>query len=712
MNAKFTQILSLLVGLLVLSTSALYAQPANNECSGAVDISALFDGGTNSSALFDNTAATSEASDPTNGFECFGEAPVSLDNTLWFSFTGDGNAYTITTSDCGSANYITDADAQIATYSGSCGSLSPVVNGCNEDGPGSSPGDWFSQVTIETTAGTSYLMLVDGFQVASGEFCLVVEPANFITECEAGTLLTTGAVEVSGPDETFTLEVEGEIVPNTPTQGQFAWFFDNSNTGGTGGLGGPFWLNVGSGNEVMYNRDLNGILSNNGFPIMAGTWEVTSRVWNDAATTTTTDPCDTGEGTLTVLFDPAPIVEECIAGTLTTNDTVFVDDTNPTFTITSIDRTIPFDGTVQGGYTWFFFPGEDGTGALGGAFSFGIIGGESSTYDNDLNGVLSGNGFPPFGGTWFVRGQMSTDGTNINTAAATVCDSTTDSLTVIFEPLDPGPCDAGSFVSTETQIVCPGGQVGVALVSGSDSIPLGGGLGWLFDNSVSGGTGGVPGGTLLLNGSSPAAFDNDLNGVLSSNGFTPLEGAFVLRSVMYTNPADPAGSLCSVSTDSILVLFGEEVDLQIIENGLELTAFPGVNFMDFTYAWSTGEDTQVINVEASDDYTVTVTDNLGCETTATVTVVVISTNEADIVNNLSVSPNPTSGLLNVALDLPASKEVQLSVIDITGKEVMNLAPVTFASRNFEVDLQNQTAGLYLLRFRIGDDVVTRRVVKN
>jgi len=699
-----------------LSASALYAQPANNECTGATDISALFDGNTNTSTLFDNTGATNEASDPplSNGAACFFEDAIN--NTIWFSFVGDGNSYRITTVECTATNYVTNGDTQMALYTGSCAGLTAVPNGCNEDGPGAAPGNFFSEVTLDTEAGTTYYVMVDGFAdangPATGEFCLEVgPPTGPITDCEAGTLLTTGVVQVMGPNETFTIEVDGEIVPNSPTQGQFAWYFDNTNTNGSGGLGGAFWLNVGSGAEAMYNRDLNGILSSNGFPIMAGTWEVSGRVWSNAATTTTTDPCSITSEVLTVLFDEAPIVTDCEAGTLTTTGTVMVDDMNPTFTITSVDRIIP-NSPTQGGYTWFFYPGVDGTGALGGAFSFGIIASESSTYDDDLNGVLSGNGFAPFGGTWHVRGQTSTDGTDINTAAATVCDMTVDSLTIVFPALDPGPCDAGMFVSTETQIVCPGDQAGVALVAGTDSIPLGGALGWLFDNSVSGGTGGVPGGTLLTNGSTPSAWDNDLNGILSGNGFAPLEGAFVLRSVMYTNPADPGGSICSVSADSILLLFGDVVDLEIIEDGSDLTAFVGPNFMDYTYAWSTGEMVMTITPPGPDTYSVTATDGLGCETVAEIVYMPTSTNEADIVNSLSVAPNPTSGLINVALDLPASKEVQLSVIDITGKEVMNLAPVTFSSRNFEVDLQAQAEGLYLLRFRIGDDVVTRRVVKN
>ena len=137
---------------------------------------------------------------------------------------------------------------------------------------------------------------------------------------------------------------------------------------------------------------------------------------------------------------------------------------------------------------------------------------------------------------------------------------------------------------------------------------------------------------------------------------------------------------------------------------------PGPNFLDFTYLWNTGETTQTITPGGGNSFSVTATDGLGCETVAEFQLV--NTNEADIVNNLSVAPNPTSGLLNIALDLPSSQEVQLSVIDITGKEIMNLAPVTFSNSNFEVDIRDQAEGIYLLRFRIGNDVVTRRVVKN
>jgi len=829
MKARFTQISTLAIALLFLCSSAMYAQPANNECSGAIDITALLDINNlpQVSTLFDNTTATTEATDPTNGFACFGEATPSLEHTLWVSFVGDGETYLVRTVDCNATNPLNNSDTQMAVYSGTCGALTPV--GCNEDLSGAA--GFPSGVEVATVAGTTYLVLIDGWDNTIGEFCVQVEePSGDITECEAGVMITTGVVQVMGDTETFELEVMGTSVPNTPTQGQLAWFFDNTGNDGSGGLGGPFWLNTGSQGPISYNRDLNGILSNNGFPIMAGTWTITTRVWEDATTTTMVEPCDTGEGMLTVIFDSEPVVTDCDAGDLTSTGIVTVDMANPTFTVSSENRVIP-NSPMQGGYSWFFYPGPDGTGALNGAFNFGPIAGASSTYDNDLNGVLSNAGFDPFSGTWYVVGNAATDGTSINTIGSTVCDRTADSLTLIFPLADPVtacnagtllttgmvdvptggtftvsvendtvpntptqgdfyylitpinggsgglggafvapgnssqtwdatlngglganpalsgqwvfkgvvatdaadpfntfcsttadslivdfeevilPCFAGNFLSQATEIVCSGEQFAVGTQMATDSIPQGGGLGWLFDDSA-GGTGGVLGGTLIANGQNPAFFDADLNGILSDNMLNPLLGEFILRSVVYRNINDPFNTVCAISTDSIFVIFGSEIGLEVDQDGRDLTATVLGDPDDYTYEWSTGETTQMITVTEDGDYSVTVTDNISCTADQSVNVNTIGIDESEILNHLSVAPNPTTGLITIDLDLVDLSEVQLSVIDITGKEVLNQNPGAFTSSRFEVNLQAQPEGLYLLRFNINNEVVTRRVVKH
>ena len=68
----------------------------NDECADAIDLSGLLGGDPNtpvSSDLFTNNGATSSMDDPSTGWDCWGEpdgsgtAP-SLDNSVWFTFTG------------------------------------------------------------------------------------------------------------------------------------------------------------------------------------------------------------------------------------------------------------------------------------------------------------------------------------------------------------------------------------------------------------------------------------------------------------------------------------------------------------------------------------------------------------------------------------------------------------------------------------------------
>ena len=166
----------------------LDAGAENDFCISAADIDSLFGqaiGQVISSDLYDNTNA-STVGDPENGYDCFGEpsgngADPSLENSIWFSFVGDGNRYFIETGDCGSTNYINDGDTQIAIYEGTCGNLVPVL--CNEDGPSATGTLYPAGDTLQTVAGKNYFMLVDGFflqlaagtALSEGEFCIKVK---------------------------------------------------------------------------------------------------------------------------------------------------------------------------------------------------------------------------------------------------------------------------------------------------------------------------------------------------------------------------------------------------------------------------------------------------------------------------------------------------------------------------------------------------------
>jgi hypothetical protein len=157
--------------------------PGNDECVDAIDLNSLTGGGLNvpqTSDMYTNTGATA---DPgfNAGFDCFEDnnnTGALLNNTVWFTMTGDGEWYTVATGDCGGTAEFFEGDTQMAIYTGSCGNLVPVA--CNED-IDFAGGDYYSEITFETEAGVEYFILVDGYDytsfgggAATGDFCLTV----------------------------------------------------------------------------------------------------------------------------------------------------------------------------------------------------------------------------------------------------------------------------------------------------------------------------------------------------------------------------------------------------------------------------------------------------------------------------------------------------------------------------------------------------------
>lgn len=180
--------------------------PAGNVCGTANDVSGLFGQGVGNvvnSGLVDNTNAMTIPSDPADGWDCYGEpdgsgSAPSLENTLWFSFMGDGETYRIETQQCGAsdADYVTNGDTQMSIYSGTCDALTPVA--CNEDSDNAADPNYFSGFTaFQTEVGVEYWVMVDGFNfngaLSVGQFCLEVEQITATavaeTEFEKGLLM-------------------------------------------------------------------------------------------------------------------------------------------------------------------------------------------------------------------------------------------------------------------------------------------------------------------------------------------------------------------------------------------------------------------------------------------------------------------------------------------------------------------------------------------
>ncbi|MGB0931131.1 MAG: hypothetical protein ACPGVB_10165, partial [Chitinophagales bacterium] len=175
---------NLLTLILLITTvcwsNNVFAQPANNECSGAEFIAVAPGGFDLQFGPYDNTDATSEMSDPADpGFPDTDPDTGGLQATLWYQFVGDGGTYFIYTGascagfDISSDDYIDLGDTQMAVYTGDCGALEIVA--ASEDNfmvPGYGSGNFAAGVVIETEAGVTYSIMIDGFDTSVGQYCI------------------------------------------------------------------------------------------------------------------------------------------------------------------------------------------------------------------------------------------------------------------------------------------------------------------------------------------------------------------------------------------------------------------------------------------------------------------------------------------------------------------------------------------------------------
>lgn len=201
-------------GCTATATATVEQQMAapGDACTDAIDINSLLGGPQNvaqTSTLYDNTGYDASG-DPAAGWDCFDDQQgASLDHTIWFSFTGDGNTYRIRTVQCNATNYINgDGDTQIALYTGDCTNPAPVA--CNEDED--LVNDLYNiSLEIATQPDIIYRFLIDGWVGAdypgTGEFCLEVTNLTPSAVSEIGKTSvrifpnpTTGLIRISNLD--------------------------------------------------------------------------------------------------------------------------------------------------------------------------------------------------------------------------------------------------------------------------------------------------------------------------------------------------------------------------------------------------------------------------------------------------------------------------------------------------------------------------------
>ena len=129
----------------------------------------------------------------------------------------------------------------------------------------------------------------------------------------------------------------------------------------------------------------------------------------------------------------------------------------------------------------------------------------------------------------------------------------------------------------------------------------------------------------------------------------------------------------------------------------------------YTYSWSNGGGSDATATGlSSGNYTVTVTDNNGCEAQSTVNVGNnVGINDLELAEAVSLYPNPTEGILFV--DLPAEFDIiDVTVTDMVGREISKLN-VSGNSR-VSIDFSAFAEGIYHMNFYTATSKATKKVV--
>jgi hypothetical protein len=79
------------------------------------------------------------------------------------------------------------------------------------------------------------------------------------------------------------------------------------------------------------------------------------------------------------------------------------------------------------------------------------------------------------------------------------------------------------------------------------------------------------------------------------------------------------------------------------------------------------------------------------------------------INNISVYPNPTTNIANIAFNLTQSSDISIKVYDLAGKEVKVIQNNTMEAGDHIITVSDLNSGAYLIRIATDNNVITKRV---
>ena len=104
----------------------------------------------------------------------------------------------------------------------------------------------------------------------------------------------------------------------------------------------------------------------------------------------------------------------------------------------------------------------------------------------------------------------------------------------------------------------------------------------------------------------------------------------------------------------------------------------------------------------------------GCSAQKIDSVNIIATalqNNISFVDKISVYPNPTENYIRIELNAKKTSTFNITLISVDGKIILNKEYKNTSVINDELDLKNQSTGIYLLQIKSENEQATYQVIK-
>lgn len=240
--------------------------------------------------------------------------------------------------------------------------------------------------------------------------------------------------------------------------------------------------------------------------------------------------------------------------------------------------------------------------------------------------------------------------------------------------------------------------------------------------SITGSTALCPGESVTLTSSNGSSYQwylngNPINGATSQSYSVTAAGSYAVD-VTNADPCDGSG----MSAATVITVNTAPTAAFTYSWNNTTVVFNNTSSGGTIYSWDFGDQSgssaqnpaHVYITNGTYIVTLIVTNSSGCNDTITSTVqFFVGVEEQQLLSSMTLFPNPTDGVTNLAINLNERADVSIQLVDLTGKVIINENKEMFTGENrYAFDATNLTNGMYFIRVSAAGTTQTVKLLVN